>query len=95
MTYSFLKDYNDPIVQSCTTYTEVIKKRVASKPDHVVFRFLSDGVNENESFSYRQLEIRAKALGASMQKVGSKGDKVLLLFQPGLSYVASLFACFY
>ena len=95
MAHSFLKDYNDPIVQNCDTYTDVIKNRTASTPDHVVFRFLSDGVNENESFTYRQIETRSKALGASMQKVGKKGDRVLLLFQPGLSYVASLFACFY
>ena len=95
MAYSLLKDYNDPVVQNCTTYTEVIKKRTESIPDHVVFRFLSDGVNENESFTYQQLETRAKAIAASMQKAGLKGDKVLLLFQPGLPYIASLFACFY
>lgn len=95
MAYSFLSNYTDPAVNNCTTYIGVIKNRTISDPNHVVFRFLSDGVNENESFTYKQLEIRAKAIGASMQKVGSKGDKVLLLFQPGLSYVASLFACFY
>ena len=95
MAYSFLKDYNDPVVQQCATYIEVIQKRTLTIPDHVVFRFLSDGVNENESLTYRQIETRSKALGASMQKYGSKGDKVLLLFQPGLSYVASMYACFY
>ncbi len=95
MAYSFLKDYNDPVVQQCTTYTDVIKNRTKEKPDHVVFRFLSDGVNENESFTYQQLETRSKALGAAMQKAGSKGDRVLLLFHPGLSYIASLYACFY
>jgi acyl-CoA synthetase (AMP-forming)/AMP-acid ligase II/acyl carrier protein len=30
-----------------------------------------------------------------MQNLGNKGDRVLLLFQPGLSYLASLYACFY
>lgn len=95
MAYSFLKDYHDPVVQQCTTYTEVIKNRTVEKPDHVVFRFLSDGVIENESFTYQQLETRSKALGAAMQNAGSKGDRVLLLFHHGLSYVASLYACFY
>ena len=95
MAYSFLENYNDPVVQQCTTYIEVIKNRTIEKPSHVVFRFLSDGVNENESFTYQQLETRSKALGASMQSIGSKGDRALLLFQPGLSYIASLYACFY
>ncbi|MFK5856080.1 MAG: AMP-binding protein [Bacteroidota bacterium] len=95
MAYSFLSNYTDPAVNNCTTYIGVIKNRTISDPNHVVFRFLSDGVNENESFTYKQLEIRAQAIGASIQKLGGKGDRVLLLFQPGLSYVASLFACFH
>lgn len=95
MAYSFLKDNNDPIVNQCSTYVEVVKNHAISSPDHVVFRFLSDGVNESESLTFLQLETRAKAIGASMQHYGSKGDNALLLFQPGLSYVASLFACFY
>ena len=95
MKYSFLKDYKDPLVQDCTTYVDVIKNRVKANPDHVVFRFLNDGINESESFTYRQLETRSKALGAAMQQYALKEERVLLLFPPGLSYVASLFSCFY
>lgn len=95
MAYSFLKDNNDPLVNQCSTYIEVVKNHVISTPDHVVFRFLSDGVNESESLTFQQIETRSKALGATIQNYGSKGDNVLLLFQPGLSYVASMFACFY
>ena len=95
MVYSFLKKYNDPLVQDCSTYIDVIKNRVKANPGHVVFRFLSDGINENESLTYQQLETRSKALGAAVQKLAVKGERVLLLFPPGLSYVASLFACFY
>ncbi|RLD43870.1 MAG: AMP-dependent synthetase [Bacteroidetes bacterium] len=95
MKYSFLKDYKDPLIQNCNTYIDVIKNRVKANPNHVVFRFLNDGINENESFSYQQLEIRSKALGTAMQEFAQKGERVLLLFPPGLSYVASLFACFY
>jgi len=95
MKYSFLKDYKDPLVQDCGTYIDVIKNRVRANPDHVVFRFLNDGINESESLTYRQLETRSKALGTAMQEYARKGERVLLLFPPGLSYVASLFACFY
>ncbi len=95
MAFSFLKDYNDPEVNNCTTYTEVIKNRVKNNPDHIVYRFLEDGINESGYFTYSDLDKRAKALGAALQDAGSKGDTVLLLFQPGLEYIASLFACFY
>ena len=95
MAYSFLKYFKDPIAQSSKTYVEVIKKRTIADPDHVVFRFLENGVDESETLTYRQLEIRSKAVGAVMQSHGKKGDRVLLLFPAGLQYVASLFACFY
>lgn len=95
MALSFLRDNSDPEVNNCTTYTEVIKNRVKNHPDHIVYRFLEDGINESGFFTYSELEKRSKALGAAMQSIGSKGDTVLLLFQPGLEYIASLFACFY
>ncbi len=95
MAFSFLKDCNDPVLTSCTTYSEVIRKRVKSLSDFELFKFLSDGVTEDESYTYKQLDSNAKVVGAELQKYGRKGDSVLLLFQPGLSYVASLFGCFY
>jgi acyl-CoA synthetase (AMP-forming)/AMP-acid ligase II len=95
MAYSFLKNYNDPVVLSSKTYIEIIRKRVEIEPDTVIFRFLENGVDESESLNYRTLDIRSKAIGAAMQSFGKKGDRVLLLFPAGLRYVASLFACFY
>ena len=95
MAFSFLKDYDDPDVKNCTTYTEVIKNRVRSIPNKIAFRFLSDGENVSDTLTYAQLEMRSKAIGSVLQKNGRKGDTVLMLFQTGLSYVASLFACFY
>ncbi len=95
MPHHFLKDFNDPIANKCDTYIEVIKNRTLQKPDHIVFRFLNDGVTESESLTYIELETRSKALGASMQEYGEKGDRVLLLFPAGLDYIASIFSCFY
>jgi len=42
-----------------------------------------------------QLQYRAQAIATSLQRTGKKGDSVLLLFQPSLEYIASLYACFY
>ena len=95
MNYSFLKNNNAPAVKGCSTYVDVIKNWAQIKPDHVVFRFLQDGVTENESTTYNQLETNAMAIASSLQKVGKKGDRVLLLFQPGLSFIYSLYSCFY
>jgi len=95
MPHDFLKDYTDPIANKCDTYIEVVQNRIIHQPDHIVFRFLEDGINETDSFTYKRLGIRARALGAELQKYGKKGDRVLLLFPPGLEYIASMFSCFY
>ncbi len=91
--HSFLKDNHEELIRSCNTYAEVINKRSAANPDHVVFKFLPDGVNEDGSLTYQQLICKSKAVAAILQQNGSKGDNVLLLFQPGLDYIVSLFAC--
>ena len=46
--YDFLKDYNDPLVRQSATYLEVIVRRTIETPEHVVYRFLEDGINESE-----------------------------------------------
>ncbi|MFA5419561.1 MAG: fatty acyl-AMP ligase, partial [Bacteroidales bacterium] len=93
--FDFLKGFDDPIVQQSSTYLEVVMKRTLETPDHVVYRFLEDGVNESEVLTYAALSAQAKAVSAALQQNGVKGDRVLMLFPPGLTYVASLFGCFY
>jgi len=93
--HSFLKNFNDPLAQKAQTYLEVIENRAAATPDHVVYRFLEDGITESDSLTYRQLTAKAKSVGACLQQKGKKGDRLLMLFPPGLPYLASLFGCFY
>ena len=93
--HDFLKDNNDPIIQTSSTYVEVIQKRAQATPDHVVYRFLEDGINESDIMTYARLEKVAKSVAVALQRMGEKGDRVLMLYPPGLSYVASLFGCFY
>ncbi len=95
MMHDFLKDNNDPIIQTSSTYVEVIQKRAQATPDHVVYRFLEDGINESDIMTYARLEKVAKSVAVALQRMGEKGDRVLMLYPPGLSYVASLFGCFY
>jgi acyl-CoA synthetase (AMP-forming)/AMP-acid ligase II/acyl carrier protein len=92
---NYISKSDDPFISGSSTYIEVVKRQVAARPDHTVYRFLNDGENESESLTYQQLETRAKAIVVKLTKHCKKNDKVLLLFQPGLSYVSSLFACFY
>lgn len=73
----------------------VLDKRAATEPEGVPFCYLTDGEQEEQPLTYRAFESKAKALAASLQQEGLKGERVLLLFPQGIEYLVALFGCFY
>ncbi len=64
-------------------------------PDQCAVRFLTDGEDAQESFSYRELDARARAIALELRRFTRPGDRALLLYPPGLEYVAGFFGCLY
>ncbi|HEV2149835.1 MAG TPA: amino acid adenylation domain-containing protein [Longimicrobiaceae bacterium] len=77
------------------TYVDLLRWRAQQHPDRTAFRFLRDGQEETESLTYGQLDEQARRIGAALQSEGLRGERALLLFQPGLSFVAAYFGCLY
>ncbi len=46
-------------------------------------------------WSYPELELRARTLAAELLVRGCRGQRVFLVYQQGLEFVAALFGCFY
>jgi acyl-CoA synthetase (AMP-forming)/AMP-acid ligase II/aryl carrier-like protein len=65
------------------------------QPDRVGFTFLADGETDEQHLAYGELDRRARALAARLQQEGRAGDRVLLLFDPGLDYLVAFFAAVY
>jgi len=63
--------------------------------DKMAFSFLDDGENVSDTLTFAQLDCRARSLAAQLQQVCAPGDRVLLVYPPGLDYIASFFACAY
>src|SRR5256885_2326981 len=74
---------------------ELLRWRSAQQPHRVGYTFLADGPLGEQPFTYRDLDRRARAIGAWLQSQSSKGERVLLLYSPGLEYISALFGCFY
>lgn len=81
--------------EELVTLADVTRWRALVHPDELVFTFLSDGEKEGGHLSYRELDLRAQAIAAELQACGAEGQRVVLLFPPGLDYVAAVFGCFY
>lgn len=59
------------------------------------FTFLPKGETEEISITYQQLDRKARAIAAVLQSMNAKGERALLLYQPGLDFIAAFFGCLY
>lgn len=78
----------------CTTIVKRLEQRLRSQPQHQVYSFLPDGDGISESLTFEQLSDRALAIAARLRQMASPGDRVLLLYPPGLDFISALFGCF-
>ncbi len=72
---------------------DFLNASVDDYPEKEAFIFLKDS-SFPELLTYSDLSIRIDVIGSNLALHTKKGDRVLLLFQPGLEFVCSIFACF-
>ncbi|HIK19196.1 MAG TPA: AMP-binding protein [Leptolyngbyaceae cyanobacterium M33_DOE_097] len=77
------------------TLIDLLQERTSQHPDKVAYTFLEDGERESSSFTYQQLDQKARAIAAYLQTQLSPGDRVLLVYPQGLEAIAALFGCLY
>ena len=85
-----------PEIQSdFSTIVEVLSQRGSYQPDQLAFTFLPDGETEGDRLTYRELDRQSRAIAAKLQTLGLSGKCALLLYPPGLNYLAAFFGCLY
>jgi len=82
------------LTESCTTLVELLQNRALHQPEQK-YTFLLDGKTETASLTYRELDAIARSHAARLQTLGVTGERALLLFPPGLDYLAAFFGCLY
>ncbi len=78
-----------------STFLDLLRWRANEHPARPLFKFLPEGEAEEATQTYGELDRRARAFGALLQSCGSVGDRVLLLYPPGLEYISAFFGCLY
>ena len=76
------------------TLISLIDRNIANVPDAVAYRYLDFTRSENEpavELTWTELGRRIRAIGAAVQCVTSRGDRVAILAPQGLDYVAGFF----
>jgi acyl-CoA synthetase (AMP-forming)/AMP-acid ligase II/alpha-ketoglutarate-dependent taurine dioxygenase/acyl carrier protein len=83
------------LLSECSTLVELCRRRAEASPDGLAYTFLVDGESEEALLTYGGLDRRARAIGAMLQELGARGERVLLLYPPGLEYVSAFMGCLY
>ncbi|KJK56462.1 non-ribosomal peptide synthase [Saccharothrix sp. ST-888] len=77
------------------SFVQLLRERAIRSPDVVAYRFVGDDESADE-ITYAELDRRARAVAARLTAATrGRPEPALLLFAPGLDYLAGLFGCFY
>lgn len=77
------------------SFAQVLHDRAGRLPDALAFRFVLDDGRARE-VSYADLDLRARTVAAAILAATQGSPRpALLLYEPGLDYLAGLFGCFY
>jgi amino acid adenylation domain-containing protein len=78
-----------------STLVALLGARSLHQPEQPAFTFLQDGEIEAAQLTYRELDQQSRAIAAQLQALGLDGERALLLYPPGLEYLAAFFGCLY
>ncbi len=79
---------------STPTLVDALQRRVEKDGGYCAYKYLSDD-GSVAALTIGQLDQRARAIGAWLQDRCSFGDRVLLVYPPGLEFVTAFFGCLY
>ena len=84
----------EPLVES-STLVEILRRRASQLPEQRTHTFLFDGASEGDHLTYAALDCQARSIGALLQSYRARGERALLLYPPGLEFIAAFFGCLY
>lgn len=69
-----------------------LQRHARDTPERIAFTFVREDGRE-DAITYSELLLQADALAGLLAREAAPGERVLLLFAPGLAFVIALFAC--
>ncbi len=81
--------------RNCETLADVLQWRATHQADRLGFRFILDRDCGEACLTYGELDNRARAIAARLSSLHAAGERVLLVYPPGLDFIAAWFGCAY
>src|ERR1700720_176292 len=77
------------------TLVDLLRWRALTLPSKTAYTFLTDGESNEVTLTYGEIDRQARALGAWLKPLVKAGERVLLLYPPGLDFTVAFFGCLY
>ena len=74
---------------------QLVQYRAETEPNEPAFIYLANGVDEEIVMSNAELDRQARRIAAWLQSRNMFGGRALLLYPPGLDFIAAYFGCLY
>jgi len=82
-------------IQNIHDLVHLLQWRAEHEGGKLAYVFLEDGEREEVEMTYVELDQRARVIAAMLQEYDVEGERVILLYPPGLEYIAGFFGCLY
>jgi len=89
-----LANYQNPL-DKFSTLIELLSNKVQNQPEQRAYTFLRDGETEENSLTYRELDLQARAIASHLQSREAAGERALLMYPPGLEFISAFLGCLY
>ncbi|OGB22666.1 MAG: fatty acyl-AMP ligase [Burkholderiales bacterium RIFCSPLOWO2_02_FULL_57_36] len=90
-----MNNADDGTAVEFANYVEVLRHRARCNPDLQIYTFLEHGDGAERTITCAELDERAHRTAAALSERVSPGERVLLLYPPGIDYIVGLFSCMY
>ena len=92
---------HEHLIAGGRTLVDVARVRARRQPDRLAYAFIEGEVDVVDRMTYAEVDRKARAIAAALMNselLGvdcAPGDRVILMFAPGLEYVQAFLGCLY
>lgn len=87
-------DITHPISKALT-FVDILTQRAQQQPEQTAYTFLRFEEETGTNLTYGELDQQARSIATKLQSLGYEGKPLLLLYPPGLDYIAGFLGCLY
>ena len=78
------------------SFVDLLETRASEEPSSKpAYIFLEDGETSEQRISYPEMDLRARAVASLLMSMTTPGDRVMIIYPPGIDYIAAFFGCLY